>query len=342
MNLDHYNAMRITAGYIELQDRSWIGLIGTERAEFLQGLLTNDVLALSCGTGCYSTYLTPQGRMVADMLVLAEQDRLLVDVHSSVKDGLRKRFDSLIFVEDVTVQDLGEQLTAFGIHGPHALEILVSVFAPVKTQFAIHEHCRIEVEGVVGLLVRTDDLGIEGYRLIIPREVTTKVSEALKRSGAVPVGSEVAETVRIESGRPSFPADMNTDTIPLEAGIEDRAINFDKGCYVGQEVIIRILHRGQGRVARRLVGLVCDKTDADSRLPASGMLICQVDSDDAVGVVTSAVWSPECGAVVVLGYLPRELAAAAGSIVDVMVGDMRTRSVVTKLPFVSLPDSTGL
>ena len=75
MNLDHYNAMRTAAGYIELQDRSWIGLIGTERAEFLQGLLTNDVLALSCGTGCYSTYLTPQGRMVADMLVLAEQDR---------------------------------------------------------------------------------------------------------------------------------------------------------------------------------------------------------------------------------------------------------------------------
>ena len=72
------------------------------------------------------------------------------------------------------------------------------------------------------------------------------------------------------------------------------------------------------------------------------MLICQVGSDDAVGVVTSAVWSPECGAVVALGYLRRELADEAGSVVDVMVGDMRARSVVTKLPFVSLPDSAGL
>ena len=84
MNFDHYNAVRTTAGYLQLQDRSWIGFVGTERADFLQGLLTNDVVSLACGTGCYATYLTPQGRMLADMIVLADQNRLLVDVHGSV------------------------------------------------------------------------------------------------------------------------------------------------------------------------------------------------------------------------------------------------------------------
>ena len=340
MSLDHYNAMRSTAGYIQLQDRSWIGFVGSERAEFLQGLLTNDVLALSCGRGCYATYLTPQGRMIADMIVLADQDQLLVDVHSSVKAGLHKRFDSLVFTEDVAVQDLDGKFTAFGIYGPHASEIITSVFSPAKKKFAVYEHCRIDIEGGVGLLVRTDDVGIEGYRLIVDREVASKVLEALKRSEVVPLGPEVVETVRVESGRPLFPGDMDTDTIPLEAGIEDRAIDFDKGCYVGQEVIIRILHRGQGRVARRLVGLVCKKIDAhSSTLPTSGTSIYRVGSDDAVGAVTSAVWSPECNAVVALGYLPRELAEEAGVVVDVMVDNIRVRSVVRKLPFISFPGS---
>ncbi|RZP29662.1 aminomethyl transferase family protein [bacterium] len=342
MNFDHYNAVRTTAGYLQLQDRSWIGFVGTERADFLQGLLTNDVVSLSCGTGCYATYLTPQGRMIADMIVLADQDRLLVDVHGSVNASLHKRFDSLIFAEDVTVQNLGETFSAFGIHGPHALEIISSLFLSTKRQFAVHEHCRVDIEGAAGLLVRTDDLGIEGYRLIVDRTVTAKVLEVLKTSKAVPLEPKVVETVRVESGRPLFPVDMDAETIPLEAGIEDRAIDFDKGCYVGQEVIIRILHRGQGRVARRLVGLVCEQLDAHSRtLPTLGMSIYRVDSDDEVGVVTSAVWSPECSAVIVLGYLSRELADQAGVVVDVMVDHSRVRSVVTKLPFVSLSGSDG-
>ena len=249
----------------------------------------------------------------------------------------------MIFSEDVTVQNLGETFSAFGIHGPHALEITSSLFLSTKRQFAVYEHCRVDIEGAVGLLVRTDDLGIEGYRLIVDRTVTAKVLEVLKTSKAVPLGPKAVETVRVESGRPLFPVDMDAETIPLEAGIENRAIDFDKGCYVGQEVIIRILHRGQGRVARRLVGLVCKKIDEhSSTLPASGMSIYRVDSDDAVGVVTSAVWSPERSAVVVLGYLPRELADQADAVVDVMVDHSRVRSVVTKLPFVSLSGSDDL
>lgn len=145
-----------------------------------------------------------------------------------------------------------------------------------------------------------------------------------------------AEVVRVESGRPAFPGDMDQDTIPLEAGIADRAVSFDKGCYVGQEVIVRILHRGGGRVARRLAGLTFERSaDPDSPLPSRGAAI--FSGDDEVGRVTSAVRSPAVGAVIALGYVRRELADAAdagGATVQVASGTGRVPAAVTALPFV--------
>jgi folate-binding protein YgfZ len=119
----------------------------------------------------------------------------------------------------------------------------------------------------------------------------------------VSASEETGETLRIEAARPRFGIDMNTDTIPLEAGIEDRAISFTKGCYVGQEVIIRVMHRGPGRVARRLVSIVV----ADGTVPERGSKI-QV-GDRVVGAITSATASPRLGAPLALGYVQREHAA---------------------------------
>ena len=132
---------------------------------------------------------------------------------------------------------------------------------------------------------------------------------------------------------------MDHDTIPLEAGISDRAISFDKGCYVGQEVIIRVLHRGQGRVARRLVGLTLGRIDAvEPALPARGAAI--FSGEDEVGRVTSAVHSPVLGEVIALGYVRRDLADAGGASVEVSSGAERVPAVVTALPFVRPGDRT--
>lgn len=328
-----YEALRGGAGCIVLADRRWIALSGQERVDYLQGLLTNDIAALSSGTGCYAAHLTPQGRLVADMYVFTETDRVLLDVHDSAKDLLCERFNDFIISEDVRVSDLSHQLSAYGVHGPRAAEILSVVVDMDPTSLDVYEHCPIVVCGSPGVIARTDDLGIAGYRVIVESETVINLGQALIEAGALEVGETATAAVRIESGRPLFPIDMNAETIPMEAGIEDRAINFDKGCYVGQEVIIRILHRGRGRVARRLVGLTLDIGDErDYSLQYTGAPILFANAE--VGQVTSVALSPAIGTVVALGYVPREIADEPGVVLEVVVGSLNVNAVVTKLPFV--------
>jgi folate-binding protein YgfZ len=145
----------------------------------------------------------------------------------------------------------------------------------------------------------------------------------LRSHGAIDVQDAVVETTRIEAGRPRFGVDMSEDTIPLEAGIEDRAISRTKGCYVGQEIIIRVLDRGHGRVARRLVGLKL----AAATVPARGDAIRSGERE--IGQVTSAAYSPLLDTPVALGYVHRDF-TEPGTSVDV-AGHPAT---VAETPFV--------
>ena len=136
--------------------------------------------------------------------------------------------------------------------------------------------------------------------------------------------------VRIESGRPAFPNDMGGDTIPLEAGIEDRAISSTKGCYVGQEVIVRVLHRGQGRVARRLTGFTIPELVSPSPCPDPGATLW--NGDESSGRLTSVAFSPGAGGIIALGYVARDL-QEPGTSLEVEVEGKRVSAVVTALPF---------
>ena len=334
MNVDDYRVLRDGAGFFPLEDRGWLAVSGDDRADFLQGLLTNDVAALAPGSGCYAACLTPQGRMTADMFVFADSGRLVLDVDGGAADRLRERFEELVFTEDVRIDDLTPGLAAYAVHGPGAGAVAAALTGGGAPRLAVCGHRAFDVEADAGLLARTDDLGVEGYRVVVERPAAEPLRRALAAAGAVAVEPAAAEVVRVESGRPRFPVDLDHDTIPLEAGIADRAISFDKGCYVGQEVIVRILHRGQGRVARRLAGLTFERSAApDAPLPAPGAAI--FSGGDQVGRVTSAVRSPAAGAVIALGYVRRELAEADGPRVDVALGADRAPAVVTALPFVS-------
>ena len=340
MNSADYRILRNGAGFLRLEGRGWLAVAGHDRADFLQGLLSNDVAALSPGSGCYATCLTPQGRMTADMYVFADRDRLLLDVDGSVAERLRERFDDLVFTEDVRIEDLTPGWATYGVHGPAAREVAAALGGADAGRLPVCAHRPLGLESGVGLVARTDDLGVEGYRVVVERPAAEGLQRALAAAGAVAVEPAAAEAVRVESGRPRFPIDMDRDTIPLEAGIADSAISFDKGCYVGQEVIVRILHRGQGRVARRLVGLTFERSTApDAPLPARGAAI--FSGDDEVGRVTSAVRSPAAAAVIALGYVRRELAEATGARVDVTVGTGRAPAVVTGLPFVPVDRRVG-
>jgi folate-binding protein YgfZ len=155
----------------------------------------------------------------------------------------------------------------------------------------------------------------------LERSLEQAFVSALEEAGAVTVPAEAIAAARIEAGYPVFGVDMTADTIPLEAGIEQRAISFTKGCYVGQEVIIRVLHRGHGRVARKLVVL-----DIDGGRPAPHAKLFSGDRE--VGMITSVAESPRSG-IVALGYVHRDF-VASGTSIDVETSSGRARVIVSE------------
>jgi folate-binding protein YgfZ len=282
ISLDEYHAVLAGAGVSPRDDRGRLVLRGQDRLSYLHGLLTNDIESLTAGHGCYAALLTAQGRMITDMRVFELGDRTLVDLDVSLAAAVRDHFDKFVITEDVVVADATATLGQIGIYGPEAERIS-------------GEAQRSQAGDIT--LLPSDDLGVRGVDVIFPSRQADAVLDALKRQGAVPVSRETLEVTRVEAGIPKFLVDMDTTTIPLEAGIENRAISMTKGCYVGQEVIVRVLHRGGGRVAKKLVGLTLEKAAARGDRLASG--------DREIGVITSAVESPRFGPIA-LGYVHRE------------------------------------
>jgi folate-binding protein YgfZ len=172
-----------------------------------------------------------------------------------------------------------------------------------------HAAQRSTYAGSPVVVLRDTHLGEPGFELVVERERSDALRQALIASGCVGLDDEALESLRIEAGVPRFGRDMNEDTIPLEAGIEQEAISFSKGCYVGQEVIIRVLHRGHGRVARKLVGL---QFPSDVSVPVAGTQLAI--EDKRVGEVTSGAWSPALGRPIALGYVKRDFASPGTSL----------------------------
>ena len=347
--LEPYRAARRGAAFIDLSERGRLVLTGADRASYLQGLLTNDVAALPPGEGCYSAYLTPQGRMIADMAVVNLGDELLLDVDAGVAAMLLERLREFVFTEEVTVEDRTAAWTALAVHGPEAAGIAASLVRPAEDgaplgadalgQSPEYRQWSGRFGDAPVTVVRSDEIGEVGFVLYAGASAGRPLARALAGAGAAQLDAETFALLRLEAGRPAFPADLDESTIPLEAGIESRAISETKGCYVGQEVIVRILHRGQGRVARRLVGLRFDPGDSP---PDAGAALLAADRPDAeaVGAVTTARRSPALGRPIALGYVRRELAAAGTKLVAAH-GDRRLPAVVAERPFLPLPATDG-
>ena len=280
--------------------RNAIGVSGGDRASYLQGLLTNDIQALTPGTGCYAAWLTPQGRMLTDLHVFESGDMILLDVPAAEMAATLQRLDQFLFSEDVQIADLAATLTSVWSHGPKAAVLLEQVLTGVQglALWPEYHNARATFEDAPVVVGRVSQLGVPGFVVYIEPSRKAGLERALVDRGAVAAEPSVIEAARIEAGYPVFGVDMTDDTIPLEAGIEERAISFSKGCYVGQEVIIRVLHRGHGRVARRLVAL---RLDGDGAVAGAKILA----GDRDVGMVTSAAVSPTLGSIA-LGYVHRD------------------------------------
>jgi folate-binding protein YgfZ len=307
-----YRALREGAGIVDRSGRGRLRLTGTDRRAYLQGLLTNDIEALAAGAGCYAAYLTPQGRMISDMRVFETGEAILLDLEGHVAATVRDRLSQFIFSEDVEVGDLTASTVQPGVYGPAAAAVASSAIGISRSELE-------EMPAVITLrdssgsplyVVRSDDVGVAGFDVIAVEQRRQELLRAFRDAGAIDVDDVTAETCRIEAARPRFGVDMDENTIPLEAGIEDRAISLTKGCYVGQEIIIRVLHRGHGRVARRLVQL---SFDAAAPVPPRGAAIRSGDRE--IGAVTSAAHSPALGRPIALGYVHRDFTAAGTAVI---------------------------
>jgi folate-binding protein YgfZ len=332
-----YQALRQAAGIVDRSARGRLTVTGTDRRTYLQGLLSNDITALVEGSGCYATYLTAQGRMIADMRVFETGRGLVVDLDRTLAESIGARWSQFVFSEDVQIANDSTSTVEVGVYGPTSVRVVAeAISGDDKAQtgqvedtlrtLPLYANRVWDLRGAEMRVLVSDDIGVRGFDVVVPVSLKDDVIASLQAAGGVVVGPAAVEVCRIEGGRPLFGVDMNDDTIPLEAGIEDRAISLTKGCYVGQEVIIRVLHRGHGRVVRKLVGIVLEP---GTTVASAGDKI--TGGDREIGSITSAVESPALGRPIALGYVHRDF-VEPGTAVTVS----KNVAAVAQLPFVPL------
>jgi folate-binding protein YgfZ len=311
-----YRALIEGAGVVELPGVGRLRARGSDRVDFLQGMLSNDVKRLAPGGGCPSLLLTEQGKVVADLIVLAEPESFALDGAASALVGARAALERYIVADDVELESEGEDARTFALLGPAAASVVERLGATVPPGAYDHAAAdggsvhvvRVPEPGAGGFLCRVSGVAVQAWR--------RRTIDA----GAVPVGPEVYEVLRIESGRPAFGQDVGPETLALEAPYE-AAISFRKGCYLGQEVMERVTARGH--VNRKLVGLeLSDRPVPGARLHAGGR---------DVGWLTSVAWSWRLERWIALGYVRRELLAPGTTLA--VGGDDGPAATVRALPF---------
>jgi folate-binding protein YgfZ len=329
--LAEHKALRESAGVIDLSFRSRICLIGADRIRFLHGQVTNDVKKLPAGEGCYAAITTNKGKTESDLNIFNLPDELLLDFEPGLTEKISLRLEKFIIADDVQIVDAAPHYSLLGVQGPMAAEVVraLSLFPEIPTQ----QFGSIKIsDATLGeiYLANNQRLGASGFDLFVPNNslgaVADKLIAAAKQIGGRATGWTAFETARIEAGIPRFGADMDETNIPLECGIESRAIVYNKGCYIGQEVINRI--HSVGHVNRELRGMrLADDLKA---LPQKHDKLFHADKE--VGYVTSAVKSPTFGNMA-LGYVRCE-ANQIGNELTLRTAAGESPAKIVELPFV--------
>jgi folate-binding protein YgfZ len=329
--LVEHKALRESAGVIDLSFRSRICLVGADRIRFLHGQVTNDVKKLPAGEGCYAAITTNKGKTESDLNIFNLPDELLLDFEPGLTEKISLRLEKFIIADDVQIVDAAPHYSLLGVQGPMAAEVVraLSLFPEIPTQ----QFGSIKIsDATLGeiYLANNQRLGASGFDLFVPNNslgaVADKLIAAAKQIGGRATGWTAFETARIEAGIPRFGADMDETNIPLECGIESRAIVYNKGCYIGQEVINRI--HSVGHVNRELRGMrLADDLKA---LPQKHDKLFHADKE--VGYVTSAVKSPTFGNMA-LGYVRCE-ANQIGNELTLRTAAGESPAKIVELPFV--------
>ncbi|HWX96618.1 MAG TPA: glycine cleavage T C-terminal barrel domain-containing protein [Solirubrobacteraceae bacterium] len=300
-------------GLLDRSDRGKLALTGAGAVEFLNGQVTNELGTLAPGEGCYAAFLTHKGKMLGDLRILqagGAPAELLLDTERVALQALFDMIRQFTVGYEVELHKRTLERGLLSLIGPEAERIAGAA------GLAGDEHANglLDVAGIETLAVRTD-VGID---LLCEADATDRLAAALRERGAISVGERAAECLRIERGRPRYGVDLDESVIPQEAGLNDRAVSFTKGCYVGQETVARLHYRGKPN--RHLRGLrLSEPADRGQQLRLG---------ERAVGQVASSALSPQLGPIA-LALVRRE--AEPGSVVS--VGDRGVTAEVVELPF---------
>lgn len=322
-----YEALRSGAMLVDRGARLRMTFSGPQAVETLAGLVTNDVASLQPGDGQFAAALTPKGKIVADVRIFREADRLLVDVPPRAADGwmgVVRKFVNPRLARYTDVSDTMHDIGVFGAQSRRIVAELTGLSATALQAMTLYSHVVAELEDGPVMVARVPDAGLEGYDLLAAPEVLRSLWLRAVEAGATPAGQEAWDVARIEAGRPEWGVDVNDSTLPQEANMDDlHAISYTKGCYTGQETVARIHFRGH--VNRHLRGL---RTTAPEPLPADAQLVD--GTGRAVGEVRSATLSPRLGNIA-LAMVRREV--ELGSTVDCRWPGGGAEVTVWPLPF---------
>ncbi len=291
-----YRALREGAGVVDAWWRGRMLVTGSDRVDFLQGMLSNDVKRLVAGTGCPTLLLSEQGRVVADLVALAMPEAFALDGVGAGVEAARIALERYVVADDVEFAAPEPAEHTFMLLGPAASAVLERLGLPAPSEpFA---HATVGEGGAAVQVVRVQTPGGDAFHVHVAVAAAAEWwLRCLDAGAAAAVGSEAYDAARIEDGVPWFGRDVQSDTLALEAPY-DSLISFRKGCYLGQEVMERVTARGH--VNRKLVGLAL----AGAVVPASGARVYAGERE--VGWVTSAAWSWRFAAPLALAYVRRE------------------------------------
>jgi len=319
-----HSAVRDGAG---VTDRSLVGKVtvtGRDRQAFLQGMLSNEIKGLSPGQGTAAAFLDAHGKVMALLHVYVLEDRLLLELPPGLTEKTLQLLDKFLISEKAHFEAADESFSVLGVEGPGAAVVL-SPLAGRALDLVPDQHVEVSIAGAPVRVIRRSDTGGRGFHCWTMAFHGAALWRALVEAGARPVGAEALNVLRVEAGIPWYGHDVDETVILPETRLE-HLVSYNKGCYIGQEVVARVKYRGH--VNRALSGLVLD----GDRVPASGAKVLAEAKE--IGWITSAVRSIALGQPIALGYLRREH-FAPGAAVTIQDDGTSIPARVAELPFVT-------
>ncbi len=296
---DEFSALRSTCGVFHRTDQVKLRLTGTDRVRWLNGMITNNIRDLAPQHGVYGFLLNPQGHILGDLTAYNQSDAIVVSTAASQLEKILATFDHYIIMDDVEVANITDQIASVGVAGPKCKAVLKATGFGIPSLQSL-QMTEISWQGSQVTLIRGEHDKYPSFELWVAPDRVPALLSALQASGAVPAGAEALELYRMALGVPRYGQDIRERDLPQETE-QQRALNFNKGCYIGQEIVERI--RSRGNVHRKFTGFKLNGTP-----PAPGAKIQSQGKD--VGEITSATVIPAPGEdqAVALGYIRREFA----------------------------------